>query len=66
MKKNSDRTPLRFPEKLGYATISVADNLVSFVYNMLYHTQLEVPRHNKQSPTGLVGDFSNFHLSYRW
>ena len=29
MKKNPNRTTLRFPEKLGYATISIADNLVS-------------------------------------
>ena len=29
MKKNPDKTTLHFPEKLGYATISIADNLVS-------------------------------------
>ena len=29
MKKNTDKTTIRLPEKLGYATISVADNLLS-------------------------------------
>lgn len=28
MKKNTDKTTIRFPEKLGYATISIADNLM--------------------------------------
>ena len=42
MKKNTDKTTIRLPEKLGYATISVADNLLSSfkatfsIYNIKY------------------------------